>query len=79
MNTNNEKGTVINLSDQKLEDGATSLLQKGLNYAVTPRTIPMEDIFAGVEKAVQSLPVETAEEARQETVRIIKKLLETQR
>jgi hypothetical protein len=40
---------------------------------VTPRTIPIEDILAGIEKAVQSLPVEMAEEARQETVRIIKR------
>jgi len=39
---------------------------------VTPSTIPIEYILAGVEKAVQSLPVEMAEEARQETVRIIK-------
>ena len=39
---------------------------------MTPRTIPIEDILAGVEKAVKSLPVEMAEEARQETVRIIK-------
>jgi len=43
-----------------------------VNYAVTPRTTPTEDILAGVEKAVQSLPVEMAEETRQETVRIIK-------
>ena len=39
---------------------------------MTPRTIPIEDILAGVEKAMQFLPVEMAEEARQETVRIIK-------
>jgi len=39
---------------------------------VTPRNIPIEDILAGVEKAIQFLPVEMAEEARQETVRIIK-------
>jgi hypothetical protein len=64
--------TLINLSGQMLDDGVSSLLQKGLNYAVTPCTITIEDILAGVEKAVQSLPVEMAEEARQETVRIIK-------
>jgi hypothetical protein len=52
--------------------GVYSLLQKGLIYAVIPRTIPIEDILAGIEKAVQSLPFEMAEEARQETVRIIK-------
>jgi len=63
---------VINLSGRTLDDGVSSLLQKGLNYAVTPCTIPIEDILAGVEKAVQSLPVEMVEEARQETVRIIK-------
>jgi hypothetical protein len=63
---------VINLSGRTLDDGVSSILQKGLNYAVTPHTIPIEDILAGVEKAVQSLPVEMAEEASQETVRIIK-------
>jgi hypothetical protein len=66
------KGTVINLSDQKLENAVYSLLQKGLNFAVTPRSTPIEDTLAGVEKAVLSLPVEMAEEARHETVRIIK-------
>jgi hypothetical protein len=33
-------------------------------------SIPIEDILAGVEKPVQSLPVETGEDARQETLRI---------
>ena len=66
------KGTVINLSDQKLDDGVFSLLQKGLNYAVAARAVPIEEILASVEKAVLTLPVEKAEEARQETVRIIK-------
>jgi hypothetical protein len=39
---------------------------------MTPRNTPIEDILAAAEKAVQSLPVEMVEEARQETVRIIK-------
>jgi hypothetical protein len=38
---------------------------------VTPRVTPVEDILASVERVV-SLPVEMAEEARQETVRILK-------
>jgi len=50
-----------------------SLLQKVLNFAVKPRSTPIEDILTGVEKAALSLPVEMTEEARQETVRIIKK------
>jgi len=53
-----------------LDDRLSLLLQKGLNYAVTPCTITTEDILAGVEGAMQSLPVEMAEEARQ--IRIIK-------
>lgn len=54
---------VINLSDQKLDDKMYSLL-KGLNFAVTPRTTPIENILAGVGEAVQSLSVERAEKAR---------------
>src|SRR5215469_1292483 len=72
QNIRKPKDTVINLSGHILDDGLHSLLQKGLNYAVTPRNLPIEDLLTGVEKAVQSLPVESAEEARQETVRIIK-------
>ena len=66
------KGTVINLSNQELDEGVYSLLQKGLNYAITPRSPPIEDLLTGVEKAVRILPSEMAGEARQETVRIIK-------
>jgi hypothetical protein len=70
--TKTMKDTVINLSDQQLDGDLLSLLQKGLNYAVTPKATPIEDILTGVEKAIQSLPAEKAEEARQETVRILK-------
>jgi len=71
------KNTVINLSDQKLEDGTLSLLQKGLNYAVAPRATPIEEILVGIGRAVRSLPVEKTEEARQESVRIIKTTMRT--
>jgi hypothetical protein len=70
--TKTSKEMVINLSDQTLDDGLFSLLQRGLNFAVAPCTLPIVDILAGVEKAVHTLPVEMAEEARQETVRVIK-------
>jgi hypothetical protein len=49
------------------------MLQKCLNFAVTPRRPPIEDLLSGVEKAIRSLPSEMAEEARQESVRIIKR------
>ena len=46
------KNKVVNLSDQKLEDGTLSLLQKGLSYAVAPRATPIEEIL--VEKAEEA-------------------------
>jgi len=70
--TKNEKETVINLSDEKLDDSVSSLLHKGLNFAVMPQSTPIEDILTSVEKAILSLSVEKAEEARQEIVRILK-------
>ena len=45
---------------------------------MTPHTITIEDILAGVEKAAQSLPVEMVEEARQDRENY-NKLLQTQR
>jgi hypothetical protein len=55
-----------------LEEAACSALSKGLNYAVAPGCIPAKDFLCGVEKAIGTLPEETAEKIRQETVRILK-------
>jgi hypothetical protein len=52
------KKTAINLSSIQLEDAAYSALSKGLNYAVSPAALPIEDFITGVEKAFVSLPVE---------------------
>jgi hypothetical protein len=64
--------TVINLNSIPLEDAAYSALSKGLNYAVSPAALLIEDFLTGVERAIRSLPVEVAEQVRQETVRILK-------
>jgi hypothetical protein len=63
--------TVNNLSGVPLEEAACFALSKGLNYAVVPGRIPVRDLLCGVEKAIGTLPEETAEEIRQETVRIL--------
>jgi hypothetical protein len=65
-------GRLINLSSIPLEDAVYSALSKGLNYAVSPARLPIEDLLTGVERDIRSLPVEAAEEVRQETVRILK-------
>jgi hypothetical protein len=64
--------TVVNLSGKPLDDAVYSALRKGLNYAVAPTVLPIEDIVTRVEKAIRTLPAETAEEARQEAVRILR-------
>jgi hypothetical protein len=66
------KDTVVNLSNRPMDDALHSALRKGLNYAVTPTAIPIKNILIGVERAVRSLYIDTAEEVRQEAVRSIK-------
>ncbi|XP_021934194.1 uncharacterized protein LOC110836852 [Zootermopsis nevadensis] len=66
------KKAVVNLSGRPLEDAAYAALGKGLNYSVAPTVLPIEDFLSGVKRAVRSLPVEAAEEVRQETVRILR-------
>jgi hypothetical protein len=43
---------LINLSSVPLEDAAYSALSKGLNYAVSPAVLPIEDFLTSVEKAI---------------------------
>jgi hypothetical protein len=57
--TDNKK-TVVNLSKISKE-AARSALSKGLNYAVAPAVLPVEDILCGVERAVGALPEEIAD------------------
>ena len=49
---------VINLSSRPLNDAEISLLEKGLNFAVTPTTIPATEIVAKVETAIRTLDLE---------------------
>ena len=63
---------LVKLSGKPLDDTVYSALRKGLNYAVAPTVLPIEDILTGAEMAIKTLPAEMAEEARQETVRIIR-------
>lgn len=44
----------------------------GLDYAITPRNIPVENIVTGAESAVRGLSQDNAESVRIETARILK-------
>ena len=66
------KRWVVNLSKYKLNQDQTSVLSKGLNFAITPHRIPTNDIIVATELACKSLPTNEATQLRTEIVRAIK-------
>ena len=64
---------VVNLSDTILTTEAKSVLAKGGNFAVTPTSIPTEEIITRVEAAIYKLPKKEADEIRVETCRLLKR------
>ncbi|KAG8237995.1 hypothetical protein J437_LFUL017715 [Ladona fulva] len=41
--------TIVNLTNEDLDDATKSILAKGLNFAVTPKSIPYSEFIGGVE------------------------------
>ncbi|XP_064485960.1 uncharacterized protein LOC135398489 [Ornithodoros turicata] len=52
--------TVINLSSKRLDDDHTSVLTKGMNYAIIPRSIPVSEIVSEVEDRLRQVKDKTA-------------------
>ncbi|XP_071057544.1 uncharacterized protein [Onthophagus taurus] len=63
---------VINRSNIPLTKDETSVLAKGLNYAIAPKKVPKEEIICEVEAAVRGMSTLKAEEIRQEVTRVLK-------
>jgi hypothetical protein len=64
---------VVNLTNRALDPAAIAILSKGLNYAqTTSLKSNLKDVISGVERAIQHLSMETAEEIRQETSQILR-------
>ena len=64
---------VKNLSDRQLEPSEHSVLQKGLNFSVTPPTIPTDEIIASTEAACAQMSNKSdADSFRAEEVKILK-------
>ena len=55
---------VVNLSKKKLNPNEEAVLRKGMNFAVTPGRIPVEDIITGVEGGLQGLTGSEVDKAR---------------
>ena len=54
-NTIDKSKWIVNLSSKTLTPAEENLLQNGLNYSITPQTIPTADIIAKVETAIRTL------------------------
>ena len=65
---------VVNLSDRTLTDEEKSLLQKGMNFAVTPTSVPVKDYVIGIESACRLIGPysKQADRLRSDCVRLIK-------
>ena len=63
---------VINLSKAPLTKKQLSLLQKGPNYAINPKYLPIEAYITATEQASSRLPAQEADEFRLEVNKILK-------
>ena len=65
---------LVNLSKRPLSQQESSLLERGLNYAVTPETLPVTDFITTIEEACEKVGAQTEEAAhlRSECVNIFK-------
>lgn len=64
---------VINLLPDPVDTPTRSLLSKGLNFAIPPKRIPVEEIICAVELAVKDMPHTRAEEIRQDVAVTLRK------
>ncbi|GLJ28399.1 hypothetical protein SUGI_0558890 [Cryptomeria japonica] len=64
--SNWESKLVVNLSPAPIDPLAFNFLKRGLNFSLTPRNIPHIDFLIEIENAVRTLPLDIAEEVRQD-------------
>ena len=69
---NNNRKKVINLSKTSLINEQLSLLQKGPNFAITPKYPPIEAYITATEQASSKLPTQEADEFRSDVNRLLK-------
>ncbi|KAK5638774.1 hypothetical protein RI129_013069 [Pyrocoelia pectoralis] len=65
--------TVHNFSNINISQDAINILQKGFNFAITPKRIPVENIITNVEIALTTVEQPIADEIRLDIANILKK------
>ncbi|XP_026747573.1 uncharacterized protein LOC113508689 [Trichoplusia ni] len=70
-----EAVTVVNLSSKELSEDTVSVLSRGLNFAPTPRRIPVEDIITNIENTIfrNKIPHGDADCLRQDVSTLLRK------
>ena len=65
---------VVNVSDRVLTPDETSLLKRGLNFAITPTVVPVQEYVIGIESACRIIGPESQQAAklRADCVRLLK-------
>ncbi|XP_071944743.1 uncharacterized protein [Antedon mediterranea] len=63
---------VVNLSSKLVSEDEISALQRGLNYAASPRSMPIDDLIVAAEKAADLVPLEEQDTVRSKIVAIVK-------
>lgn len=64
---------VVNLSNKQIDQNTLDLLEKGLNFSISPRAIPKEDILCNIEHGIRELPDNIKETIRQDCSIILRK------
>lgn len=72
-------GYVKNLSSQVLSEGEEQFLNKGLNFALPNKTIPVVDIISELEVAISTIPREDQNTVRTASKKILQKCIATER
>ncbi|XP_069354553.1 uncharacterized protein [Maniola hyperantus] len=73
--TDESRPPVVNLSSVPIEENVLNALSKGLNFALTPRNIPIESIVCSIEDTIvrNSIPAREAECLRQDIATFLRR------
>jgi len=72
--TNDANKNVVNLSSRNLTPCEISVLNKGLNFSVVPKSVKALDFVTGIESAVSQLPEDQGDRFRSEASLLLNKI-----
>ena len=67
-----KKHWVVNASQQNLNCDEIALLRKGMNFAFTPKSVPIKEIITAVEQGIRDLPPDKRNDIRERVSSTVK-------